>query len=167
MDMSEKDQISAVDDIIRNVGTSPTFSFENTYKRMQEQAPWMDRQLKSIETKKRKYKVNNYILLSQETRKRHNELVLTHTGHVVRLIGFYDGEDDYYYIVKNTNGVEPRHSYWSCVGGLVYLKDRLEQDEYESLDRTCEYAGCEKAEAYMFKTWKAQVGRPASGAAAG
>lgn len=98
--------------------------------------------------------MNNYEILTQETQQHFNELVITPGGHVGRLIGFYDGEDDYYYIVLNMYGAEHRQTYWSCVGALIYLKNQISAEEYDVLDRTAELAGAPKADAYIHKKWQ-------------
>lgn len=47
------------------------------------------------------------------------------------LIGFHEDDDDYYYEVINIQG---QKQYLSCVGGFIYLKEKLSDKEYEGLE---------------------------------
>ena len=61
-----------------------------------------------------------------------NELVLD-LFEVVRLLGFYEDEDDYYYKVQSTGttGVY----FTSCVGRLYPLKGALSENEYNTINQ--------------------------------
>ena len=50
--MDDRQRDDVVDDILRNVSTSKTFTFESTYARMQERAPEIDAALAKVEAKK-------------------------------------------------------------------------------------------------------------------
>ena len=67
-------------------------------------------------------------------KKHKNEIMLDSCGRLVKLVGFVDGEDDYYYRLEilshqylATNLLE------SCVGWMYPLKGRLPKREYENL----------------------------------
>lgn len=47
------------------------------------------------------------------------------------LIGFHEDDDDYYYEVINIQG---QKQYLSCVGGFIYLKEKLSADEYHGME---------------------------------
>ena len=61
-----------------------------------------------------------------------NELVLDYFD-VVRLIGFAEDDEDYYYIVKN---VKKGEMWVSCVGWLFPLKNVLPDEHYDRLEST-------------------------------
>lgn len=47
------------------------------------------------------------------------------------LLGFHEDDDDYYYEVLNSKA---QIEYLSCVGGFIYLKDKLTLEEYINLE---------------------------------
>ena len=67
---------------------------------------------------------DNKIIIEQEIKEFGNQIVL-YSGDLYRLIGYADGKDDYYYIMKNLRGVK---SWQSCVGGIVPLKKYLPEN---------------------------------------
>lgn len=79
-----------------------------------------------------------------------NELVIDYSFNVVRFVGYAETADDYYYMVKNTYG-KPEYSYATCVGSLIYLKDRLDENDYKNLDETLALNRCAKEESVIFK----------------
>ena len=63
------------------------------------------------------------------------ELVLD-SFEVVRLEGFADGEDDYYYIYRSIDrGVNKGRYYSSCCMSFVPLKGKIKKAEYKNLVR--------------------------------
>ena len=55
---------------------------------------------------------------------------------VARLEGFWDGEDDYYYILRKIDrGINKGKYYLSCCISFVPLKGRIKKAEYEDLVR--------------------------------
>lgn len=76
-----------------------------------------------------------------------NQLVVSPDLTVKRLVGYLDGEDDYYYILKNSYGSTTTYSYVSCVMALYFIKDMLEPSVYKSLSDSAELNGmtCEEA----------------------
>jgi len=55
---------------------------------------------------------------------------------VVRLEGFYDGEDDYYYIYRTIDrGVNKGRCYSTCCCSFVPLKGKIKKAEYKDLVR--------------------------------
>lgn len=67
--------------------------------------------------------------IQRDVNKHRYELVLDSPFTVVRLLGWTDQyEDDYYWIVYTRKGIQ----LYSCVGGFVWLKNRLSGFEYYS-----------------------------------
>ena len=55
---------------------------------------------------------------------------------VVRLEGFYDGAEDYYYIFRSIDrGVNKGRYYCSCCISFVPLKKKIKKAEYKNLVR--------------------------------
>ena len=55
---------------------------------------------------------------------------------VVRLEGFYNGEDDYYYIYRDIDREFHKGQYYaSCLGGFVPLKGKISRAQYRELVR--------------------------------
>lgn len=103
--------------------------------------------------------IDNFSSILHEVCKHHNELVIVPGGTIGRLVGMVDGHDDYYYIINNQHrimrpdlsGAKPQ-TYWSCVGGLTYLKPGLSEEAYTQLDRDAESNGAVKvAEVLMIR----------------
>jgi hypothetical protein len=68
--------------------------------------------------------------IQQQADKHRNELGYDIPFRVVRVLGWTDQyEDDYYWVVY-----ERDVGLFSCVGGFVWLKDRLTKEEYERSD---------------------------------
>lgn len=63
-----------------------------------------------------------------------HELCLYLMG-LYELVGFHEDDDDYYYEVLDIKG---QKQYLSCVGGFIFLKDRLTEREYVGLERLWE-----------------------------
>ena len=94
----------------------------------------------------------------EEITKHFNEPILI-GGDLVRLIGFAEDPDDYYYICQHFGG---KLVYNSCVGGLIPL-DRLRGqsfhaghngehwDDYYRLDSVLELNGSPKVETLIMK----------------
>jgi len=61
-----------------------------------------------------------------------NKICIDEMGKLVRLIGFGDDEEDFYYITKNSKGEVVWHS---MVGGLIPLKGRISNWDYWKLER--------------------------------
>lgn len=59
-----------------------------------------------------------------------NELVLNFFE-VVKLIGFCEGEEDYYYEVLS---LKTGKTYLSCVGKLIWLKNVISNEDYNMLE---------------------------------
>jgi len=78
--------------------------------------------------------MDNYKRIIKEIRKHRGELVLD-IFEVVRLEGFHEDEDDYYYVFKS---LYRGRFYSSCVGEFVPLKGRLSKKEYKELERVWE-----------------------------
>lgn len=80
----------------------------------------------------------------------HNEIVITAAMDIGRLVGYADGEDDVYYIIRYPYG--PRHGdrYISCVMPLIFLKDSLPASDY-SLLNSLELNGCPLEPEFLFK----------------
>jgi len=54
----------------------------------------------------------------------------------VRLEGFYDGDDDYYYIFRTIDrGINKGRYYSSCCMSFVPLKGKIKKAEYKDLVR--------------------------------
>jgi len=91
----------------------------------------INRNLESLDESqdKQKKEIMDFIRLHE------GELVLDFFE-VVRLIGFAEDEDDYYYIVNDTK----RGEVWeSCCMLLIPLKRVLPDEHYERLDNTFKY----------------------------
>lgn len=83
-----------------------------------------------------------------------NQLVIAHDLSIKRLVGYMDGEDDYYYILKNPTGYVHAYSYVSAVMPLYFLKNSTELSAYESLDTLASLNGAGyEAEMIIRKEW--------------
>lgn len=78
--------------------------------------------------------MNNYKRIMKEVDKHRGELVLD-IFEIVRLEGFHEDEDDYYYVFRTLYKGVIRSS---CVGGFTPLKGRLRKKEYKELERVWE-----------------------------
>jgi hypothetical protein len=86
-------------------------------------------------------------IIQHECNKHRNEIVLDMFG-VVKLLGWTDQfEDDFYYIVVDGYDVK----LISCVGGLVWLKNKLDLWEYSCLQRTFEMNSSKELTDYEIK----------------
>ncbi len=72
-----------------------------------------------------------------------NQLVIAHDLSIKRLVGYMDGEDDYYYILKNPYGHVHPYSYVSAVMPLYFLKETTTADVYDQLDALAKMNGSE------------------------
>lgn len=72
-----------------------------------------------------------------------NQLVIAHDLSIKRLVGYMDGEDDYYYILKNPYGHVQPYSYVSAVMPLYFLKETTTADVYDQLDSLAKMNGSE------------------------
>ena len=72
-----------------------------------------------------------------------NQLVIAHDLSIKRLVGYMDGEDDYYYILKNPYGSVQPYSYVSAVMPLYFLKDTTAADVYAQLDSLAKMNGAD------------------------
>ncbi len=70
-----------------------------------------------------------------------NQLVVSPDLTIKRLVGYLDGENDVYYILKNSYGSTTTYSYVSCVMPLYFIKDMLEPSVYKSLSESAELNG--------------------------
>jgi len=73
---------------------------------------------------------SNKSIIEKEVKDYGNQIVI-YSGDLYRLIGYEDGKDDYFYILKRCNGTK---IWGSCVGGIVPLKKYLPTKDYSSLD---------------------------------
>ena len=62
-----------------------------------------------------------------------NDIVITDSYDLKRLIGLEDDGDDYYYVYKSLHGII---SYDSCVGGFLPMKNKYSKKIYKSIDNT-------------------------------
>lgn len=81
-------------------------------------------------------KVNVHKDLFQEVSEHYNEVVIDYTGKCARLVGCGQDEFDWYYIVHYMYGGGKSPMWLSAVGGLVYLKNKIDDNDYNNLDRT-------------------------------
>lgn len=72
-----------------------------------------------------------------------NQLVISHDLSIKRLVGYIDGEDDYYYILKNTYGSVHDYTNVSAVMPLYFLKDSTDQEVYIQLDSIASMNGAD------------------------
>lgn len=78
------------------------------------------------------FRMNNEKLIQRDVNKHRNELVYDSPFSVVRLLGWTDiPDDDYFWVVYDSSQGVVLHS---CVGGYVWLKDRLSIFEYHYAD---------------------------------
>ena len=63
--------------------------------------------------------------------KEHKEELLLNNTAVVRLVGFHEDDQDYYYAILS---LMSGFSYLSCVGSLIPLKGVLPEKEYNQID---------------------------------
>lgn len=70
---------------------------------------------------------DNSILIQRDVNTHRNELVLGSPFEIVKLLGWTDQfDDDYYYIIQ----IRDKISLYSCVGGFVWLKNKLSGFDY-------------------------------------
>ena len=60
---------------------------------------------------------------------------------IVRMIGVWEDDDDFYYVVRRLRG-EVVH--WSAVGGFISLRPYIPEDFYNFMDNMFESNGCIK-----------------------
>jgi len=84
----------------------------------------------------------NAISINTFVREHHNELVIDQNHKVSRLIDSYDGGDDYYWVLQ---GLWNERHLETCVGGLIVLKSKIDDKDYEDLERQFEINGAKKA----------------------
>ncbi len=72
-----------------------------------------------------------------------NQLVISHDLTIKRLVGYIDGIDDYYYVLKNTYGSVHEYTNMSAVASLYFLKDSTAPDVYEQLDSLAKMNGAD------------------------
>jgi hypothetical protein len=75
-----------------------------------------------------------------------NDICIIYDDELVRLVGFYEDEMDFYYHVKNGKG-EPR--YCSAVGHLVSLKGIYPEANYQRLDDGWHMNHCQRETAFV------------------
>jgi len=80
--------------------------------------------------------------LQQELDPYKNTLVIDIIGSVVRLVDVIDGEEDFYWVFDNKDGIH--HS--SCVMGWTPLKGFIREDDYNKMVRIWNLNNIEKAE---------------------
>lgn len=80
-----------------------------------------------------------------------NQLVIAHDLSIKRLVGYIDGEDDYYYILKNAYGSVHAYNNVSAVMPLYFLKDSTPSDVYKHLDQMAEFNGMEAEKELIIK----------------
>lgn len=75
-----------------------------------------------------------------------NQLVIAHDLSVKRLVGYIDGADDYYYVLKNPYGSVHAYTNVSAVMPLYFLKNSTDPDVYNQLDSLASMNGadCER-----------------------
>ena len=61
----------------------------------------------------------------------HNEIVIDNGTEVKRLVGVASDNDDHYYVLEDIKG---KRIYSSCVGRLIILKNKINDDEYEYME---------------------------------
>lgn len=82
----------------------------------------------------------------EECKEMFNDICLSFT-HVYRLVGFMEGEDDYYYIFDDYRG---NRNYVSCCICIDSLKNKVSQ--YEALEMMFTLNGCPPAEEFLLKS---------------
>lgn len=91
------------------------------------------------------------VILHEQVSAGFNQLVIAHDLSIKRLVGYMDGEDDYYYILKNSYGHVQPYSYVSAVMPLYFLKETTAADVYEQLDSLAKMNGAECELALIIK----------------
>jgi len=73
----------------------------------------------------------NLQIIKEEFNQHKGEIVLTESHKLERFIGIGTDDQDYYWITYNG-----RETTWNtCVGGLIYLKGKIDDKDYENLVR--------------------------------
>jgi hypothetical protein len=75
----------------------------------------------------------NKIRILKEIKKHKGEICL-YCLNMIKLLGFAEDDDDYYYRVQTLTKGE---QWYSCVGGLIYLK-QLPKKDYKEIKRIFE-----------------------------
>ena len=81
-----------------------------------------------------------------DLKKHHNEICLYGDTHMTRLIGYYEDDNDCYYLVSGLNGDKTR--LMSCVGGLLSLKKYLPEQVYKGIESTFSLNGSEPTDTF-------------------
>ena len=79
--------------------------------------------------------MDNKDIITQELRNHKDELVIDMGFNVVRLIGFMETDEDYYYIMEKIGG---EIFYSSCVGKFYLLKGYIRDEDYNDINRVFE-----------------------------
>lgn len=74
------------------------------------------------------------VFLHEQVSNGFNQLVIAHDLSIKRLVGYIDGEDDYYYILKDAYGSIYGYTNVSAVMPLYFLKDCTEPSVYAQID---------------------------------
>lgn len=80
----------------------------------------------------------------------HNHICLLYSCDIVRLLGFAEGFDDFYYVVQNM-GFNEKPYYASCVGHLESFKELLPKDTYDRMENVFNLNGCKPTEKFEVK----------------
>lgn len=88
-------------------------------------------------------------ILKEMTENHFNELFIDYSLGVGRLIGYAESDEDYYYIVKFSDYTNPVR-YLSAVATPIYLKNRLNNDEYDRLEQLASLNNCAKEPILVF-----------------
>ena len=73
---------------------------------------------------------DSYTRINNEINDHINEIGIYGTE-IYRVVGFYKDSDDYYYRATDVQG---KVHLLSCVGAFIWLKNSLDEKEYDSLD---------------------------------
>lgn len=85
----------------------------------------------------------------EELEGHHNEICLYGGTHMTRLIGYYEDDDDCYYVVAGRYGDKTIRL--SCVGGLLSLKHYLPEEVYQGIESTFALNGSEATETFSIQ----------------
>lgn len=86
-----------------------------------------------------------------------NQLVIAHDLSIKRLVGYIDGVDDYYYVLKNPYGSVHAYTNVSAVMPLYFLKDSTEPDVYTQLDSLASMNGADCESEMIIKKERSTV----------
>jgi hypothetical protein len=82
-------------------------------------------------------------------RPKHNDICIGGGLRLVRLVGFHEDDEDYYYHLRYVCG---SNVYESAVGTLITLRGKLSQKEYDDIEYVFTRNGCPPSQDFLISS---------------